>query len=335
MNYDVFISYSMSLSSRAYELSAQLSRENMMCYLDCMESGYTLGDYTRTILEESRVYVLLADTLPASPYATALLQCVTGITKPILVCLTSGNALPDTLRERCTVTTDASLLEDILCLLRDEEEEEESDSDFGLAPLRSDASLTTLVPLEVGTVPSDSFIAESKPSNSEAMDCKLSDYKPIECDTADEGTKEHYPAQSLFKGDERSEALAERSGGGREFTPTFSVTPVYEDGTDGRQDDAFGTEHRGDIADFYEECRKGERSLGYDKVFDRQRNEAKLKELERDLLPDEPEEDEAEEASASESEGFGEKLFDFLEKNPRIGVALLIFLIGMLMSLLG
>lgn len=52
MNYDVFISYSMSLSSRAYELSAQLGRENMMCYFDCMESGYTLGDYTRTILEQ-------------------------------------------------------------------------------------------------------------------------------------------------------------------------------------------------------------------------------------------------------------------------------------------
>lgn len=82
MNYDVFISYSMSLSSRAYELSAQLGRENMMCYLDCMESGYTLGDYTRTILEESRLYVLLADTLPASPYATALLQCVIAMTKP-------------------------------------------------------------------------------------------------------------------------------------------------------------------------------------------------------------------------------------------------------------
>ena len=81
-------------------------------------------------------------------------------------------------------------------------------------------------------------------------------------------------------------------------------SPVYEDGTDGRQDDAFGTEHRGDIADFYEECRKGERSPGYDKVLDRQRNEAKLKELERDLLPDEPEEDESEEYS-HDNEEFG------------------------------
>lgn len=117
MNYDVFISYSMSLSSRAYELSAQLGRENMMCYLDCMESGYTLGDYTRTILEESRLYVSLADTLPALPYATALLQCVIAMTKPMLVCLASGDALPDALSGRCTATTDAMVLEDILCLL--------------------------------------------------------------------------------------------------------------------------------------------------------------------------------------------------------------------------
>ena len=126
-----------------------------------------------------------------------------------------------------------------------------------------------------------------------------------------------------------------------------------------RQDDTVFTERRGDIADFYEECRKGEGSLGYDRVLDRQRTESKLRELERDLLPDEPEADEvegyfqdnedegfedaceafgedeeSEEASASKPEGFADKLFDFLEKNPRIGIALLISLIGMFMSLL-
>lgn len=133
MNYDVFVSYSMSLSSRAYELSAQLSRDNMMCYLDCVESGYTLGSYTHTILEESRVYVLLADRLPASPYATALLQSVTGMVKPMLVCLAPDAALLEELRERCTLTTDATLLADIQRLLGgepDEDADEDSVADF-------------------------------------------------------------------------------------------------------------------------------------------------------------------------------------------------------------
>ena len=40
MNYDVFVSYSMNWSSSAYELSAQLDRVNLRCYLDCVESGW-------------------------------------------------------------------------------------------------------------------------------------------------------------------------------------------------------------------------------------------------------------------------------------------------------
>ena len=35
MKYNVFISYSMSDSSWAYDLSAQLGRKRIMCYLDC------------------------------------------------------------------------------------------------------------------------------------------------------------------------------------------------------------------------------------------------------------------------------------------------------------
>lgn len=141
MNYDVFVSYSMSWSSRAYELSAQLDREHLRCYLDCVESGYALGDYTRSIAEESGVLVVLGDSLPATPYATALLQCVIGREMPVLLCLADGVPLPEELCERCTITTDAALLEDILRLLREEEEEEEEPGrDTYSAPLRPAAS---------------------------------------------------------------------------------------------------------------------------------------------------------------------------------------------------
>ena len=148
MNYDVFVSYSMSWSSRAYELSAQLDRVNLRCYLDCVESGYVLGDYARTILEECGVFVVLGDSLPATPYATALLQCVIGREMPVLLCLADGGPLPEELRERCTVTTDAALLEDILRLLREEEEEEELGREAYSAPFRPDASLW--MPVEAG-----------------------------------------------------------------------------------------------------------------------------------------------------------------------------------------
>ena len=140
MSYDVFVSYSMGYSSRAYELSAQLSRENVQCYLDCAESGFTLGDYTRNLIEESRVYVMLIGAnFMSSNYAVASVQCAAGMVKPMLACLADGAKVPEELRERCTFTTEASLLEDLLCLLRDEEEEEEeSESSQAAKPTKED-----------------------------------------------------------------------------------------------------------------------------------------------------------------------------------------------------
>lgn len=136
MSYDVFISYSMGYSSQAYELSGQLSRESIQCYLDCAESGFTLGDYTRNLIEESRVYVMLIGAnYMNTAYAVASTQRAADMTKPMLACLADGVQLSEELRERCTLTTEASLLEDILCLLRDDEEQESDESDEATAEL--------------------------------------------------------------------------------------------------------------------------------------------------------------------------------------------------------
>lgn len=146
MSYDVFISYSMGYSSQAYELSGQLSRESIQCYLDCAESGFTLGDYTRNLIEESRVYVMLIGAnYMNTVYAVASTQRAADMTKPMLACLADGVQLSEELRERCTLTTKASLLEDILCLLRDDEEQESDESDEATAEpaphLEEEASL--------------------------------------------------------------------------------------------------------------------------------------------------------------------------------------------------
>jgi len=227
MNYKIFVSYSMSLSSRAYELSAQLSRDNIMCYLDCMESGYTLGDYTRTILEESCVYVLLVDKLPASPYATALLQSVTGMVKPMLVCLASDAALPGELRERCTLTTDATLLADIQCLLR-EEEDEDADS-------CADSAQRVTLPIDDGTEeePDDAY-AHAIPSE---------------------------PKESAQHGEEQTLASEPGSpfapfGIPETAAPTFTVTPLYgdepKDGYDEEDYDADDNLYEGELEEFGE-----------------------------------------------------------------------------------
>ena len=136
MSYDVFISYSMGYSSQAYELSGQLSRASIQCYLDCAESGFTLGDYTRNLIEESRVYVMLIGAnYMNTAYAVASTQRAADMTKPMLACLADGVQLSEELRERCTLTTEASLFEDILCLLRDDEEQESDESNEATAEL--------------------------------------------------------------------------------------------------------------------------------------------------------------------------------------------------------
>ena len=59
MSYSIYISYSMSDSSKAYDLSGKLSREKISYYLDCVESGFTLSDYTKQVIEECEAFVAL------------------------------------------------------------------------------------------------------------------------------------------------------------------------------------------------------------------------------------------------------------------------------------
>ena len=118
MNYDVFVSYSVTYSSWAYELSAQLGRKDLMCYLDCVESGFLLNDYTRGLLAESRILVVLAGTgFVATPYAMASLQCALDAQKRVLVCLADGVKLPEELLAKCTISTEATLADDIVSIL--------------------------------------------------------------------------------------------------------------------------------------------------------------------------------------------------------------------------
>lgn len=330
MNYKIFVSYSMSLSSRAYELSAQLSRDNIMCYLDCMESGYTLGDYTRTILEESGVYVLLADKLPASPYATALLQSVTGMVKPMLVCLASDAALPGELRERCTLTTDATLLADIQCLLREEEEDSVSDS-------CADSAQRVTLPIDDGTEeePDDAY-AHAIPSE---------------------------PKESAQHGEEQTLASAPGSpfapfGIPETAAPTFTVTPLYGDEPKDGYDEVVYTERRGEDPVAEQNRKRSEAQVealmhalpphddkpeekAYDDDTDDNVYEGEFEGFEEFGEP-EPEEleepeysdeaDEVDESPLSDLERLKKMVSDIFDENPQLGIGLLIFLIAFLLE---
>lgn len=257
MNYDVFVSYSMNCSSSAYELSAQLDRVNLRCYLDCVESGYALGDYARTILEECGVFVVLGDKLPTSAYGTALLQCVTGMVKPVLLCLADGALLPDALRERCSVTTEASLLEDILSLLgADEAADEVAEEHCPNSPSAYRGST-----------------AES--GGSSRQNAEFGDERnEAEPNGAEGGTDAAPEEFAPFDWQPLSSSA--------DPAPIFTVTPVCEDDTDGEQDDTYEggwgcplipgddtpeeqdeqdepvcTERRGDLSEFYEEAENG------------------------------------------------------------------------------
>lgn len=294
MNYDVFVSYSMSLSSRAYELSAQLSRDNIMCYLDCMESGYTLGDYTRTILEESRVYVLLADRLPASPYATALLQSVTGMVKPMLVCLASDAALPGELRERCTLTTDATLLADIQCLLR-EEEDSVSDS-------CADSAQRVTLP--------DDDDTEEEPDDAWSATPTFT-VTPLYGDAPEDGydevvyTERRGEDPVAEQNRKRSEAQVEAL---MRALPPHDDKPeekAYDDDTD---DNVYEGEFEG-----FEEF-----------------GEPEPEELEEPEYSDEA--DGVDESPLSDFERLKKMVSDLFDENPQLGIGLLIFLIAFLLE---
>lgn len=320
MSYDVFVSYSMGYSSRAYELSAQLSRENVQCYLDCAESGFTLGDYTRNLVEESRVYVMLIGAnFMSSNYAMASVQCAAGMVKPMLACLADGAKVPEELRERCTFTTEASLLEDILCLLRDEEDD---DVDMEAEPgslYSATPSTAPFVPLEVETTPLDESAFGSK-----VVGYEPSKSKTIEYGTEDEPIEEH-PHHSKEFASFDWQPLSSSA----DSVPAFTITPAYEDDTEEEEyedeyedEDSYTPEEDGvQIEPLYTEHR-GEDPIS---ELDRSRNEAKMRELERDLLThNDSDEEELEQPSPLD---LMQKLSDFFDKNPRVGIALLVFLI--------
>ena len=318
MSYDVFVSYSMGYSSRAYELSAQLSRENVQCYLDCAESGFTLGDYTRNLVEESRVYVMLIGAnFMSSNYAMASVQCAAGMVKPMLACLADGAKVPEELRESCTFTTEASLLEDILCLLRDEEDD---DVDMEAEPgslYSATPSTAPFVPLEVETTPLDESAFGSK-----VVGYEPSKSKTIEYGTEDEPIEEH-PHHSKEFASFDWQPLSSSA----DSVPAFTITPAYEDDTEEEEyedeyEDSYTPEEDGvQIEPLYTEHR-GEDPIS---ELDRSRNEAKMRELERDLLThNDSDEEELEQPSPLD---LMQKLSDFFDKNPRVGIALLIFLI--------
>ena len=322
MSYDVFVSYSMGYSSRAYELSAQLSRENVQCYLDCAESGFTLGDYTRNLIEESRVYVMLIGAnFMSSNYAVASMQCAAGMVKPMLACLADGAKVPEELRERCTFTTEASLLEDLLCLLRDEEEEEE-DVDMEAVPgslYFATPSTAPFVPLEV----------EATRLDESAFGSKVVGYEPSKSKTIEYGTEDEPIEEPPHHSKEFASFDWQPLSSSADSVPAFTITPAYEDDTEEEEyedeyedEDSYTPEEDGvQIEPLYTEHR-GEDPIA---ELDRSRNEAKMRELERDLLTHNDSDEEEQEQTTPLD--FMQKLSDFFDKNPRVGVALLVFLI--------
>lgn len=126
MPYSIYISYSMSDSSKAYDLSGKLSREKISYYLDCVESGFTLSDYTKQIIEDCEVFVALV----GARYAEAKFACDTlnhaiAHGKRIVVCLVEGTPLPELLNGYTTVNE-----EDLLAsLMGGEDDDDDNDDD--------------------------------------------------------------------------------------------------------------------------------------------------------------------------------------------------------------
>ena len=132
MPYSIYISYSMSDSSKAYDLSGKLSREKITYYLDCVESGFTLSDYTKQIIEDCEVFVALVGARYAeAKFASDTLNHAMEHGKRIVVCLVEGTPLPELLNGYTTVNE-----EDLLASLmggedndNDDENENKNDDD--------------------------------------------------------------------------------------------------------------------------------------------------------------------------------------------------------------
>ena len=96
MAYSIYISYSMSDSSKAYDLSGKLSREKISYYLDCVESGFTLSDYTKQVIEECEAFVALVGmSYTEAKYSHDTLRHAIEHGKRIVVCPIEGAPLPE------------------------------------------------------------------------------------------------------------------------------------------------------------------------------------------------------------------------------------------------
>ena len=125
MAYSIYISYSMSDSSKAYDLSGKLSREKITYYLDCVESGFTLSDYTKQIIEDCEVFVALVGARYAeAKFASDTLNHAMEHGKRIVVCLIEGAPLPEQLASYTTVNE-----EDLFALLMKNDEDDNVDDD--------------------------------------------------------------------------------------------------------------------------------------------------------------------------------------------------------------
>jgi TPR repeat protein len=123
MAYSIYISYSMSDSSKAYDLSGKLSREKISYYLDCVESGFTLSDYTKQIIEDCEVFVALVGARYAeAKFASDTLNHAIEHGKRIVVCLVEGTPLPEQLASHTTVNE-----EDLFALLMGNDENDNED----------------------------------------------------------------------------------------------------------------------------------------------------------------------------------------------------------------
>lgn len=130
MAYSIYISYSMSDSSKAYDLSGKLSREKISYYLDCVESGFTLTDYTKQIIEDCEVFVALVGARYAeAKFASDTLNHAMEHGKRIVVCLIEGAPLPEQLASYKTVNE-----EDLFALLMRNDEDEDDNEDENLHP---------------------------------------------------------------------------------------------------------------------------------------------------------------------------------------------------------
>ena len=110
MSYSIYISYSMSDSSKAYDLSGKLSREKISYYLDCVESGFTLSDYTKQVIEECETFVALVGmSYTEEKYSHDTLRHAIEHGKRIVVCPIEGAPLPE-LQVPCTTVNEENLL---------------------------------------------------------------------------------------------------------------------------------------------------------------------------------------------------------------------------------